>query len=75
MGLFAPAPDGKEPFIATSCRYKDGIQVLYTYHAAQETFSQVGQRIVEQYASHIGTAMGIYQGHPAAFMSYLKVGP
>lgn len=72
VGLSAPAADGGEPFFASSCRYQGNIGVLRAFDKKEQAFHAVGEDIVEHYAGHIGTAMGLYQGHPAAFMTYIK---
>lgn len=72
VGLLAPAPDNGEPFFASSCRYQGNVGVLRGFDREKQTFHALGEEIVEHFAGHLGTAMGLYQGHPAAFMTYIK---
>ncbi len=75
IGVAAPAADNGEPFIATSCRYMAGTFVIYGYDKANARFHRVGLDFAERYSLHTGTAIGLFKGLPAAYMSYAKFGP
>lgn len=75
LGLVTPAPDGGRPFLVSGCRYQGLRQVLHEYDRTTNTFSRAALDVVEQFSFHSGTAVGRYQGKPAAAVSYVKASP
>lgn len=75
LGLSAAPEDGGAPFFASGCRYQGATFVVYEFDRSEKKFRRAGLDFAERYSFHSGTAIGTYQGHPAAFMSYVKVGP
>ena len=73
--IWANPPDGGEPFFATDCRYSGRTMVVYGYDRGAGSFHRVGLDFGEALAIHTGVGLGLYQGHPAAFMGYVKAGP
>jgi len=67
--------DGGRPFYTSSCRYQGNVRTMWEYDRAGNKFVPAGEGAVEWYASHVGSVAGTYQGHPAAFLSYIKNGP
>lgn len=75
IGLMAPAPDGGNPFYVSSCRYINGTGMLYEFDPRASKWLYVGRNVVELYANHVGSAVGRYMGHPAAFVAVTKNTP
>lgn len=75
MALVSAPADGGAPFYASSCRYQNGLAVVVEYDRAAKAFRKAPLDFAEQWAFHSGTAAGLYRGHPAAFMTYVKAGP
>lgn len=71
---WANPPDGGEPFIATDCRYLGGTMMIYGFDKEARSFHRVGIDFGEDAAIHSGVGLGLYHGHPAAFMGYTKSG-
>jgi hypothetical protein len=67
--------DGGAPFFVAGCHYAGGLNSLYEFDRAKMAFRNVGTSIAEAYSVSEGTAVGTYQKHPAAFVSYLKNRP
>ncbi len=70
--LYAAPRDGGAPFFASGCRYQGGRAVLFEYDRRSGAFDSKGRGLAEDYAFHSGTALGTYQGRPAAFVTYVK---
>jgi hypothetical protein len=73
--IWAQPPDGGEPFFASDCRYRSRTMVVYGFDRKAKSFHRVGLDFAEDWAIHTGVALGLYKGHPAAFMGYWKAGP
>lgn len=67
--------DNGAPFFVTSCNYAMGVNLLYEFDRKAMKFRNVSYPAVEQYSVGMGTAVGTYRGHPAAFSSYFKNRP
>jgi hypothetical protein len=76
LGLWTPEKGNADaPFFASSCRYFSGVNVLFSFNRKTLSFEHAGVAIVERHAAHLGTAIGVYKGRPAAFVSYFKNTP
>jgi hypothetical protein len=63
------------PFYASDCHYIGGRTTLFSYDRSSETFSYVGEGLMEPFALEAGVATGTYHGYPAAYTSYFKRSP
>lgn len=75
MALVAKPVDGGKPFFASSCRYQNGLAVIQEYDTKEKAFRKAPLDFAERFSFHSGTAVGVYKGSPAAFVTYVKVGP
>jgi FG-GAP-like repeat len=73
LTLVAPAEGA--PFYASDCHYIGGRTTLFSYDRRSESFSYIGEGLVEQFALEAGVAAGTYHGYPAAYTSYFKRSP
>jgi hypothetical protein len=72
LELNAAPRDAGAPFFASGCRYQGGRAILFEYDRQAGAFFNKGRGLAEDYAFHSGTALGTYQGKPAAFVTYVK---
>jgi len=72
LELNASPRDGGAPFFASGCRYQGGRAIVFEYDRESGAFFNKGRGLAEDYAFHSGTALGTYQGKPAAFVTYVK---
>ena len=72
LELNAAPRDAGAPFFASGCRYQGGRAILFEYDRKAGAFFSKGRGLAEDYAFHSGTALGTYQGKPAAFVTYVK---
>ncbi|MBP7677691.1 MAG: VCBS repeat-containing protein [Thermoanaerobaculia bacterium] len=72
LELNAAPRDAGAPFFASGCRYQGGRAILFEYDRQAGAFFNRGRGLAEDYAFHSGTALGTYQGKPAAFVTYVK---
>jgi hypothetical protein len=63
------------PFYASDCHYIGGRTTLFSYDRDSETFSYIGEGLMEQFALEAGVATGTYHGYAAAYTSYFKRSP
>lgn len=70
--LNAAPRDAGAPFFASGCRYQGGRAILFEYDRKTGAFFNKGRGLAEDYGFHSGTALGTYQGRPAAFVTYVK---
>ncbi|GEM_PF-920718 len=63
------------PFYASDCHYAGGRTTLFSYDRGSETFSYIGEGLMERFALEAGVAAGTYHGYPAAYTSYFKRSP
>lgn len=75
VALEAKPTDGGAPFFVSSCRYSGRTQVIYTFDKESSSFVRAGLDVVERYGYHISSAVGTYQGKPAAYVTYIKTSP
>jgi hypothetical protein len=63
------------PFYASDCHYVGARTPLYSYDRGSESFSYIGEGLMERFALGEGVATGTYHGYPAAYTSYIKRSP
>jgi hypothetical protein len=63
------------PFYASDCHYVGGRTTLFSYNRSSESFSYIGEGLMEPFALEAGVAAGSYHGYPAAYTSYFKRSP
>ncbi len=66
---------GESPLYIGSCRSPGVRAVAYSFDRKDKEFRGIDLSVVEGYAATMGAATGRYRGHPALFVTYLKVGP
>lgn len=72
----SPRPvDGGPPFFVSGCRYSNWLNVLWELDRQPMTFRNVSPGVAEAYSVHLGSAVGTYKKHPAAFVTYIKNTP
>ena len=74
-GITLVTPAEGAPFFASDCHYIGGRTTLFSYDRSSESFSYIGEGLMEQYALEAGVAAGTYHGYPAAYTSYFKRSP
>lgn len=71
----AGAPASDTPFYVSSCRSTGTRALLYQFDKQDRRWRGASLDVIEPHAVHMGVGVGQYQGHEAAFVTYLKVGP
>ncbi len=75
LALSVHPADGGAPFFVSGCRYNYGVNVLYEFDRSRMAFRNAGSHVAENYAVHLGSAVGTYGMHPAAFVTWMKNTP
>ncbi|MGE5344656.1 MAG: FG-GAP repeat domain-containing protein [Acidithiobacillales bacterium] len=75
LALSASPADGGAPFFVSGCRYSHGVNVLYEFDRSKMAFRNVGSKVAENYAVHLGSAVGTYRKLPAAVVTWMKNTP
>lgn len=75
LALHVSPPGDGMPFVASACRHLGWRRVIHEFDRERATFRAAAEDVSEAHAFHLGVAVGRLGAAPAAFFSYVKVGP